>query len=404
MTDTYSFEVEGWVIGKSAGVERIEVLQEGRIIVDAAPTLERPGVASRFPDVAGAGLSGFRLPISALSLREDFELVVRVTLEGGLHLRIGVIKGRREKIQSNYEPVIQPVMVTTIGRSGSSWLTWLLSCHPQIVAFKPFEHETRVASYWMSVLQAIANPRSYITQFDPPDLTARNWWLGEAGMTSGVLRDGTLAAWLGRDNVQALAAIAQSRIDAFYQANTAASGKPRYFVEKFSPGEVFSDLLTELYSDAKELILVRDFRDMFCSISAFTAKRNASRFDRHRARGDTEYVGTYVRGFARVLLRRWRGRREMAHLVRYEDLVLRPEETLGEILGYLGVDSSQQVLEQVLKRAQNVSGAGRHQTATSARASVGRWRRELSHELKLVCEETLEPMLAEFGYEPTIEH
>jgi hypothetical protein len=401
--DVYGFDIEGWALGNSAPVERIEVLQEGRIILHGPLGLERSDIASQFPDAQGAGLSGFRVPVGALSLRQDFEVLVRVRLESGLHVRLGIIKGRREAVQSDYEAVVQPLMANTIGRSGSTWLVWLLSCHPQIVAFKPFEHETRVASYWMSVLQALSQPRSYLAQFDPPDLAARNWWLGAAGTNRGVLRDGALAEWLGRDSPQVLAAMAQSRIDAFYRANTGAAGNHRYFVEKFSPWQVVSDLLSELYPDAKELILVRDFRDMFCSISAFNARRGRLGFARDRVGSDAEYIRTIVRGFAKALLRRWRGRRGTAHLVRYEDLILRPEETLSELLHYLELDRSEAVVKQVMKRAQNPPGAQQHQTAKSPTASIGRWQRDLSEELKVACEETLGPALAEFGYEPTVE-
>jgi hypothetical protein len=400
--NTYSFDVEGWAVGKSAPAERVEILQEGRIILEGPLSLERPDIASQFPD-AGARPSGFRLHIGALGLRQDFEVLVRVRLESGLHFRLGTIEGRRGKIQSEYEPVVQPLIVNTIGRSGSTWLMCLLSGHPQIVAFKPFEHETRVASYWMSVLQALSQPGSYLTQFDPPDLAARNWWLGEAGTNSGVLRDGEVATWLGRDSVDALAAMAQDRIDAFYWTNTGARGGQRYFVEKFSPWQVAPDLLSEIYSGAKEFILVRDFRDMFCSIRAFNAKRGGVGFGRDRAGSDAEYVKTIVRGFARALLRRWRSRRGIAHLVRYEDLVLKPEETLRELLLYLELESSDAVLQQVRKRAERASGAEQHQTAASPTASIGRWRRDLSKELKVVCEEALDPTLTEFGYEPTVE-
>jgi hypothetical protein len=341
--------------------------------------------------------------VSALSLRNDFEILVRARLQSGRHCRLGIIKGSREKIEATYAPKLQPLIVTTIGRSGSTWLIWLLTCHPEIVAFKPFEHEARVASYWLSVLQALSQPQSYLTQVDPPDLAARRWWLGEAGTNSGVLRNAALAGWLGRDGVRALSALVQDRIDAFYCDTGVASGGERYFVEKFAPWQVVPDLLFELYADAREIILVRDFRDMFCSIIAFNARRGGSGFGRDRAGDDAQYIRTIVRGFARALLQRWRVRRGSVYLVRYEDLVLSPNETLGGILDYMGVDSSPALVDEVVQRAQGANGALQHQTAASPTASIGRWRRDLPKELQIVCREELDPLLAEFGYDATID-
>jgi hypothetical protein len=399
--DVYSFEVEGWAVGHSAPIERIEVLQEGRVIHDFPSKLRRPDIDVMFPTVSDSASSGFRGSVGALSLRSKFEISIRVKLASGLHVRIGTIEGERQEMSSDYEPFVEPLMVNTVGRSGSTWLTWLLNCHPEVVAFKPFEHETRVASYWVTALQELSQPQSFLTQLDPPDLAARRWWLGDAGANRGALKDQELRRWLGNHSIRALAAICQSRIDAFYCANTAMSQHERYFVEKFSPWQVVPDLLSELYPNAKELILVRDFRDMFCSIRSFNEKRGVQGFGRDRADGDRDYIKTMVRGFANAVLGRWRQRASTAHLVRYEDLVLDPAGTLRQLLGYLGLDDSDAVVDETVELAQNAPGSVQHMTAGKPAASIGRWRRDLSAELQLACEEALDPVLGQFGYEPT---
>jgi hypothetical protein len=108
-----------------------------------------------------------------------------------------------------------------------------------------------------------------------------------------------------------------------------------------------------------------------------------------------------VRGFASAILSRWRQRESTAYLLRYEDLVLDPAGTLRQLLDYLGLDDSDAVVDQTLKLAQNASGSAQHMTAGKPAASIGRWRRDLSEELQLVCEEALDPVLGQFGYEPT---
>ena len=400
-TDVFSFDVEGWALGKSAPVERIELIQEGRVLLDVPLTHARPDIASKFAGVDGAEAAGFGVCVGALGLRSRFEILVRARLRSGVRPALGTIHGEREDLHSDYDPSVQPLMINTIGRSGSTWLSWLLSCHPQIVAFKPFAHETRVATYWMTVLQELSHPQSYLTQIDPPGLAASRWWLGDAGVNRGAFRDATLREWLGQDSVRALAAIAQSRIDAFYRANTEVSDNQPYFVEKCSPWQIVPDLLSELYPRAKELILVRDFRDMFCSIRAFKQRRTNPGFGRDRAENDAQYIERFVRGFAKSLQRRSRSRGSSVKIVRYEDLVLDPVATLTALLAYLDVDSSDAVVEETLRRAENPTGAKQHQTAKNPAASIGRWHDDLSDDLKATCDEALGPVLAEFGYEPS---
>jgi Sulfotransferase family len=399
--DAYSFDVAGWVVGKASPVKCVEVLHEGRQILEVAPTLAKPGVASLFPEAKRAERSGFRASIGALRLRPKFEILLRVRLEDGTRFPLGTVRGHREKLTSDHVPLVHPLMVNTTGRSGSAWLAWLLSCHPQIVAFEPFSRETRVATYWMTVLQELSEPNSYLAQFDPPKLAAERWWLGDAGVNRGALNDRRLRDWLGRRHIRSLAAMCQDQVERFYAENTDAGdgGTVTYFVEKFSPLQVTPDLLRELYPKAKEIILVRDFRDMFCSIRAFMAKRGQSGFGWDRTESEAEYIRSTMTGFARGLLSRWRHQEHSAHLLRYEDLVLQPAETLKTLTEYLDVDSSPETIEHVLRHASRDQPLNKdHQTAPDVRSSVGRWRTDLSTELIEICDETLTPLLAEFGY------
>jgi hypothetical protein len=101
------------------------------------------------------------------------------------------------------------------------------------------------------------------------------------------------------------------------------------------------------------------------------------------------------------LLRRLRERGEAAHLVRYEDLIQKPEETLAGMMIYLGLDASDESVAATLERAESNS-LDSHRTTEKASASIDRWKRDLSPELAAVCAEVLDPVLTEFGYEPTL--
>jgi len=282
---------------------------------------------------------------------------------------------------------------------------WALGCHPQITSYEPFAHETRVASYWATLLQELMDPNCYLTQFDPADLAAPRWWLGDSGNHRPIVPDGALARWLGRERVPALAAMAQAQIDDFYIANADAGADVTYFVEKFSPWQMLPDLLAEIYPRAREIILVRDFRDMFCSIRAYNAKRGQQGFGRDGVATESEYIREIVRGFGLTLLRRWRAQPERAYLLRYEDLIAEPNGTLSKLLKHLDLDAGPATVEGTLAEAsRRRSGSDGHRTAPDVASSVGRWRRDLSPELLKVCEEALDPVLDEFGYERTSPH
>jgi hypothetical protein len=274
---------------------------------------------------------------------------------------------------------------------------------PEAVAFSPWARDARVGTYWTSVLQALSRPQSYLAQLVPGPLEQRNWWFDRPDLRSGVGGDEALEAWLGGDGVESLASFCQSRIDAFYARLAADGPRPRYFVEKYLPYQLTPDLLSELYPGAREIILVRDFRDMLCSVIAFNKKRGWEAFGRAEASDDAEYVQTTVANSAKRLLRRLRERGDAAHLVRYEDLILKPEATLGAMMEYLGLEASEEAIAATLARADEDSPkVDDHRTTDKASASIDRWKRDLSPELAEVCAEVLDPVLTEFGYEPTL--
>jgi hypothetical protein len=404
-SDVYSFDVAGWVLGKTAPVARVEALLDGRPILEIPGGFERRDVASAFPGVDEAKTSGFRGSIGTLKLPSTFELVISATLETDVRVPLARIEGGRKSLPASRDVAIQPLAMNTIGRSGSTWLTWLLGCHPEILAFEPFGHDARVATYWMSVLQDLSQPSSYRQQLGPSNLAAARWWLGDEGSRANEFGEGGLQTWLGAEAIESLAVLCQGQIEGFYKRLATGTGRssPRYFVEKVLPYQVFPDLLSELYPDAREIILVRDFRDLLCSVLAFNEKRGYQAFGREQRDSDADYVRTTLRRSAESLLKRWRSREPAAHLVRYEDLVLQSADTLRTLLRYVGVDHSDAAVTQTIESALDASGTEHHRTTSDPKASIGRWRDDLSEDLMLVCQDALDPVLGEFGYSRTAE-
>jgi hypothetical protein len=391
--------VEGSIVTQDGQPATIELRSAGRTVgTTTANTRHDNG-----RDGPGAG-AGFQLAVGTLGLPPRFELDV-VAVVDGQEARLARITAQREPLTPARPAALQPVFVTTLGRSGSSWLTLLLACHPEILVGGPFRDDVRVASYWASVLRTLTSPASYI-QTMRPEFYAGHWWVGDERasplpMTVGEPR---MLHWTAADNLNEIAGFCRGRVDAFYeQYGRLVEPHPRkYFAEKCWPDASVLEAAGELYPGAKELLLVRDFRDMVCSIIAFNAKRGFPSFGREVADSDEAMIGL-LRGHALQLLCRLRHGGDQVLLVRYEDLVLDTEHTLTRIWDHLGVDgdwvTTREVIAAAAEMRPDVQRA--HRTLDSVEATIGRWRSDLGPELKAACRAAFDDVLTAFGYMAT---
>jgi hypothetical protein len=403
-TPSYALDVAGWAVAGDVPVTAIELIQKGVCIRRVPIDIERADIAERFPDRAGAASAGFFASTGGVTLDRRFEVLVRARLEDRTRVPIATIRGDRAALLTGYEPALSPLSVTTLGRTGSTALVRMLGSHPAIVAYRPFEYEPRVASYWLGVLRSLADPASHRRQLAPAGPIDGAWWLGTDPPYPRRVKDPELGHWIGGESVSALAAFCQSRIDGLYGevARLQQREGAVLFAEKQRPDFV-PELLGELYPSAREVILARDFRDMVASMFAFNTKRGFQGFRRQASSTDAEFIQERVGNSVAALARALRERAERAHLVRYEDLVLRPEETAQALLAYLGLDSSPEIVSEmtasVTRRGDMSDG---HRTVSDPAESIGRWRTDLSAELQEAAEAALGDALREFGYEEAV--
>jgi hypothetical protein len=396
-SSTQSLHFDGWILGRKSPVVAVEALQDGRSVLRVPVRTARQDLAAAFPDSAEAATSGFSAALGALRLRTDFELLLRGELESGVTMPLATIRGRRERLELPAGPGPRPLIVTTLGRTGSTWCVWMLQSHPEIVAHSPFENDARVGAYWMSALQTLSDPVSYLRQVYPGEIAEPDWWVGHEADIPARLNDAVLDGWLADSRVYELARACRDRIDSFYGFLAEQQGKSAsFFVEKFLPRQISIDLLRELYPGAAEVVLVRDLRDVFCSILAFNRKRGYEAFGRELAGSDDEYIDT-VRRSGEALLSHVRSEERDTHLLRYEELISEPVATLEPLLEFLGLDPAG-AAAMVERAAVSTGGMDHHMTAPSASASIGRWRTDLDPELAERCDAILFPVVADFGY------
>lgn len=87
--ESNEMKIVGWAVGKQEAVSAVEVLAGGQVVAATPLEIERPGVATAYPDTPGADRAGFRLVVQG-SGEGRHELAVRAVVDGE-HAPIGSI-------------------------------------------------------------------------------------------------------------------------------------------------------------------------------------------------------------------------------------------------------------------------------------------------------------------------
>src|SRR5262245_29227603 len=323
----------GWVLGRSNPATSVEVIHEGRVIITAPVSVARPDLANHYAQVPHASNCGFSFELGMLGLPPAFELRIQAVLADKSRVLIGTIRGHRHPLCSGFQPKLQPLMITSLARTGTTWLMRLLSEHPDVVVHRAYPYEARCASYWIHTLKVLSDPANLAESAHPDNFSYTMHWVGlPPSYTPSLTRHPQIRKWFGLAYAEKLAAFIQETIDSFYQQVAASQDQPepRFFAEKYNPGHV-PWLIWELYPKAREIVLVRDFRDVYCSILATNTKRGRADFGRQHARSDEDYI-QHLRGSAVRLLQSWKKRTAQAKVLHYEGLIEQPIETLGALL------------------------------------------------------------------------
>ena len=400
--DVYDVEFAGWAIGAGPAVEGIEIHQGGVVIRKAPIDQQRADVVRNFAEVASPGIVGFRTWVSVVGLEPDTTLQLRAVLEDGSRSRLGSVKLRHNPVQSGFEPRLQPLMLTTMGRAGTTWTMRLLSEHPEIVVHRWHPYELRTARYWWHMLKVLSEPRDPHHSGQADHFQTNKQWIGHnpfypepIAVTPG------LGEWMGRGYIEDLARFCQRSAEETYLRIAAGQGQTnvRYMAEKHR-ADYLPWLVWELYPRAKEIFLVRDFRDVYSSMLAFNQKFGHRAFGPAHVESDEEFAQFLRNSTIRNLSRSWPKRQDRAHHIRYEDLITRPQDTLRGVLDYLELDASTAVVAGMLERASAENPEmKRHLTSSDVSTSLGRWKASLSPELQSVANNAFGDVLQQFGYQ-----
>ncbi len=266
----------------------------------------------------------------------------------------------------------QPLTITSMGRSGSTYLMHVLLGHPAIEGHAEYPYEGRWIAHCLAIRRMVIESSTAFTQYQPTRIPK--------GAATQALPE--TAGWgaFGAARDAAADAMARSMIRGPFAADAA------FIAEKGAP----TAELRELFSAPVEILLVRDPRDVFTSVLAFNRKRGFDDFGRQEVASEEEFVGHFAQRANRfadmVALRSPAGL-----LVRYEDLVTGTalSESLVEGLGIDLLPGTRRDDSDLLRE---------HRTTPDAAASIGRWRHELDPALGERVDEALAEAAAKLGY------
>ena len=394
--------IAGWILGADVPAVAVDFVHQGQVIRKAALEMERADVAARFEGTPIRRRCGFRASVGMLGLADPCELEVRAVFDDGSVRSLARLRVSHTPARSTYAPRWSPIALTTLGRTGSTWLMRLLREHPEVAVHGGYPYETRAAAYWLHMIRVLSTPANRIQSSHPDAFPDDLWAIGHHPFNGERLAtEPELQDWFRSDYPTHVTDLALRSVDEFYDRVGEGVGKPEAtrFAEKFTPG-LLPRLMWEAYAGAGEIILVRDFRDMACSILAFNRKRGFVAFGRENVASDAEFIESNLASGARGLLADWRERSERARLVRYEDLVLDPEAALSRLCADLGLAHDPDTITGAVERASGASGEmDRHRTSRDPRASIGRWRSELDSDLVEACRAAFGEALDAFGYD-----
>ncbi len=289
------------------------------------------------------------------------------------------------------------------GRARSAWDT-------QHVAWVKERVERREGSYNHHVTATTARvatePADLVDSAHPDRFTDARTSVGFNPYFGDYLsRHPGLNEWLGVRAPELFGATVRQATDELYGriARDQGKGPVRCFAEKSLPDQL-PDVFRTIWPGTREIVLVRDIRDVLASMLSFNAKRGTASFGRELLADDEAFAVQLAADLAR-LVESWERRRDEVLLVRYEELVLDPHPTMAAVAAHLGLDAAPATVARVIGEASRPAAElDAHRTSSDPAASIGRWRHDLAGQapgLLARCDELFTPLLEQLGYPTT---
>lgn len=303
-----------------------------------------------------------------------------------------------------------PIFIGGTGRSGTTILTRVLGRHPQVFSFR---WESQFLTAKNGLLDALEQGlgRTALSCFEK---NMRGRWYKrtvrpgtasayDAGLCEIINAEALDSALQGLRKKAKRAKSLGDRRECVRQFTNAIfspemqRSRAEVWCEKTPRNILYATDLQQLYPEMRFVHIVRDGRDVASSMvdRQFWPVAPSERFPETK-----EFNGHITVEKAAAY---WETLLELADCilgklpeenyihVRFEDLMSQPEVEFSRILNFVGVDSSSEVIDEIL----DVSGGPR---LRSESAHIGRWRGQLTEEERASFDRIAGDMLERYGY------
>jgi hypothetical protein len=339
------------------------------------------------PDPAtspGAAGHGFRFDFNPpLPGRLDLRIAVRFAATGAI-----VPGGERVLPGDTGEVPLKPILITAPGRSGTTMFMERLSRCNEVVIAKSHPYEVRMLTYYASAYHVLAAAANTERSTHPDRLEGDGYFIGSNPFSekafNGAFKTASLPQefFAGYMPDQLMSTFKQIILE-YYRRHCAEQGKhgATMFAEKNNNLDTRPRKFTQaMFGGKKEIVLVRDPRDLYCSRRSYFGQETKTAIDQ------------ILWGCGQLRMLCEEAASDMI-FVRYEDIVLGNPTELRRVSDFLGFE---------LHAADTSLDAGSkfndHATSRSPESSIARWRLLLTADEAQTFGQSCEGFLKLFGY------
>jgi hypothetical protein len=391
--------ITGWAADADAPNRRLDlcVVVNGREI--ARVTADRPRKDLAKLGKFGDGAHGFRFGFAEpLPFDRDYTITIRfaddgATLPNGKRLLPGEPGLAVEQPAEAHVPRAAadpgrpaPILVTAPGRSGTTYLMSCLAASPQIVVAELVPYEVRLLSYYANALTVLSSPGDMERSTHPDRLEGDGFHIGFNPFNgpqhnAAFHRQATVwelfEAWAPERFGQVMAEV----VTEYYRRLATDRNKPlvRFFAEKNDNLRAAPRrFMRRLFPERREIVIVRDPRDVLCSQMAY-------------------FGSNHEKGFNQISYscRQLKNIHEAAGadtcFITYEEMVRGDRDMFARLSSFLDAE--------VKPVNANTDMFQKHATSASPEASIGRWLKDLPEALRQRTVVEWGDFLKTFGYD-----
>ena len=293
--------------------------------------------------------------------------------------------------------VDNPVFVVAGVRTGSTYLTHLLNCHPNLV----LGVEDRLPRLLLDILAIVDTPPGSVRYRELSTDPEKLQQIGHEGILGFHEQPDLVHAFRGLFET-----MFKELVKDFYRGPRAMALQQQLGIDKtgagrwgdklgtFWPGE----LLEVYFPESQYVHIIRDGRDVVVSMRSFAKKRPAAPWGRFSFE---QLCSAWVETTSRLRSHGLRLGRARYHEVRYEGLLSTEQETLFGVFEFLGEEIGDPVKRLYKRLRSRLAGElfTRHGTSVSPLQSVGKWKTELSVLEQQTAMRIMGGLLEDLGYE-----